>query len=277
MIIGVVGLGLIGGSFAKAYSRHGHTVYAYDIDSAVLATSIQSKAVSAELTDEVIPRCDLILICVYPGAACRYMEEKGPVFGNKPIVIDCCGTKGNIVSRGMELADQYHFTYVGGHPMAGTHFSGFDYSRGDLYDGAPMVIVPPVLDDTPLLDRIRTLLEPAGFATITVTTARKHDEVIAFSSQLAHVVSNAYIKSPTSRSHAGFSAGSYKDLTRVAWLNPEMWTQLFFDNKDCLIYEIDTIIKHLSQYRDALENDDQDTMRQLLQEGKEIKEEVDGK
>ncbi len=276
MIVGVVGLGLIGGSFAKAYSKAGHTVYAYDTDASTLSLAITDKVVKAELTDSLLPECDLILICTYPEAACTYMDAKGALFGSKPVVMDCCGTKGNIVDKGMSLAEKYDFTYVGGHPMAGTHFSGFQYSRDNLYVGAPMVIVPPKYDDEAFLDHVKKLLDPAGFGTYTVTTAETHDKIIAFSSQLAHVVSNAYIKSPTSRLHAGFSAGSYKDLTRVAWLNPEMWTQLFFDNKDCLVYEIDTIINSLTEYRDALLHDDRDEMKRLLREGKEIKEEVDG-
>jgi prephenate dehydrogenase len=181
-----------------------------------------------------------------------------------------------IVEKGMELAKEHGFTYVGGHPMAGTQFSGYKYSKADLFSGAPMVIVPPKYDDVLLYDKIKTLLSPAGFGSITVTTAEKHDETIAFTSQLAHVVSNAYIKSPTARKHPGLSAGSYKDMTRVAWLNPEMWTQLFLDNRDNLIRETDTIIRNLEAYRKALEDNDRETLMQLLAEGRALKEEIDG-
>lgn len=277
MKVGIVGLGLIGGSFAKAYHAAGHTVAAFDTNATIFSFAKLDGAVSEELTGETIPGCDLILICTYPEAAVHYMEEKGPVFGKKPVVIDCCGTKGNIVDRGFALAEKYGFTYIGGHPMAGTQFSGFKYSRGDLYVGAPMVLVPSKNDDITFLDRVKTLLKPAGFGSITVTTAETHDKVIAFSSQLAHVVSNAYVKSETAKIHTGMSAGSYKDLTRVAWLNPEMWTQLFFDNKENLISEIDTLMAHMKEYRDALEADDRETMKRLLDEGRRRKEEVDGK
>ena len=277
MKVGIVGLGLIGGSFAKAYHAAGHTVVAFDTNATIFSFAKLDGAVSEELTDETIPGCDLILICTYPEAAVHYMEEKGPVFGKNPVVIDCCGTKGNIVDRGFALAEKYGFTYIGGHPMAGTQFSGFKYSRGDLYVGAPMVLVPSKNDDITFLDRVKTLLKPAGFGSITVTTAETHDKVIAFSSQLAHVVSNAYVKSETAKIHTGMSAGSYKDLTRVAWLNPEMWTQLFFDNKENLISEIDTLMAHMKEYRDALEADDRETMKRLLDEGRRRKEEVDGK
>ena len=160
--------------------------------------------------------------------------------------------------------------------MAGTQYSGFKYAKETLFKGAPMVIVPPEYDDIVLLDRIKELLAPAGFRKITVTTAEKHDEMIAFTSQLAHVVSNAYVKSPTALKHKGFSAGSYKDMTRVAWLNPQMWAELFLDNKDYLIKEIDLLIDNLSEYREAIKKDDREGLVKLLDDGKKRKEEVDG-
>jgi len=160
--------------------------------------------------------------------------------------------------------------------MAGTQYSGFKYSKENMFVGAPMVIVPPVYDDPVFLDKIKKLLEPAGFGSISVTTAEEHDKVIAFTSQLAHVVSNAYVKSPSSRKHNGLSAGSYKDLTRVAWLSPGMWTQLFLENADNLMFEIDTLMANLKEYRDAIEAGDKEKLTRLLDEGRRIKEEVDG-
>ncbi|MBO4497610.1 MAG: prephenate dehydrogenase [Lachnospiraceae bacterium] len=276
MRLGVVGLGLIGGSFAKAYKKDGHEVMALDTDKKTLGFAALSGAIDGELTDEIIPTCDLILICTYPEAAISFMTEKGPIFGKRPVVIDACGTKEVVVKAGMELAGKYGFTYVGGHPMAGTQFSGFKYAKENLYKGAPMVIIPPVYDDPVFLDNIKKLLAPAGFGKLTITTAEEHDKVIAFTSQLAHVVSNAYVKSPSSRLHSGLSAGSYKDLTRVAWLNPGMWTQLFMENSENLIFEIDTLIANLKEYRDAIEAGDKDTLYRILDEGRKIKEEVDG-
>ena len=146
-----------------------------------------------------------------------------------------------------------------------------------MYHGAPMVIVPPRYDDIELLGRVKELLSPAGFGSISVTTAEKHDLMIAFTSQMAHVVSNAYIKSPTARIHKGFSAGSYKDLTRVAWLNAPMWAELFMENKDFLLHELEVFIASLTQYRDAMVNDDMPQLIRLLDEGRRIKEEVDGR
>ena len=190
--------------------------------------------------------------------------------------MDCCGIKRAVCAVGFPLAEEYGFTFLGGHPMAGSQFSGYKHARADLYRGAPMVLVPPRFDDIELLSRAKELLAPAGFGRFPVTTAEKHDKSIAFSSQLAHVVSNAYIKSPTALGHKGFSAGSYRDMTRVAWLNPAMWTELFLENRDYLLWELDQIIASLGEYRDALDRRDGAELERLLEEGRRRKEEVDG-
>jgi prephenate dehydrogenase len=275
--VGVVGLGLIGGSFVKAYHAAGWEVLAKNRSKSVLDFAVLSGDVDGELTKENVGTCDLVLVTIYPEAAIQSIREFAPYFGEKPVVIDCCGTKRVVCEACFPIAEEYGFTYLGGHPMAGTQYSGYKYARANLYKNAPMVIVPPNFDDIFLLDRVKTLLKPAGFSRVSVTTADKHDEMIAFTSQLAHIVSNAYVKSPTAREHHGFSAGSYKDLTRVAWLNAPMWAELFLENRDCLIREVDTIIENLTAYRDAMENGDQESLTALLDEGKRIKEEVDGR
>lgn len=277
MKLGIVGLGLIGGSFAKAYKAAGHEVYGYDCDKSVMDYAIVSEVMNAELNSDILPECDLVLIALYPEAAAEYLTKNAPIFGSKPVVMDCCGTKGMICEIGFKLANEYGFTYVGGHPMAGTQYSGLKYAKANMFVNAPMVIVPPKYDDIVFLSRIKELLEPAGFGRITVTTAQKHDEMIAFTSQLAHVVSNAYIKSPTAMAHRGFSAGSYKDMTRVAWLNPQMWAELFVENREYLGKELDILISSLNEYREAIKNGDTDRLVSLLADGKRLKEEVDGR
>lgn len=277
MKVGIVGLGLIGGSFAWAYHNDGHQVLAWNRTRSVLDFAMLSGAVDGELTEENAGDCNLILVTLYPQAAIDYIDKMGPHFGRKPLVMDCCGTKRVVCSACFPIAERDGFTYIGAHPMAGTHNSGFKYAKGTMYKGAPMVIVPPRYDDIELLGRVKELLAPAGFGRISVTTAEKHDQMIAFTSQMAHVVSNAYIKSPTARIHKGFSAGSYKDLTRVAWLNAPMWAELFMENKDFLLNELDLFINSLTQYRDAMTNNDMPELIRLLDEGRRLKEEVDGR
>ena len=276
MTVGIVGLGLIGGSFAKAYHASGERVLAQDIDRDVLSFAVISGAVDEELTDGTMAECDLILLAVCPAAAVEWLRKNAPKIASHTIVIDCCGTKRTVCAACFPIAARYGITYLGGHPMAGTQFSGFKYAKADLYRGAPMVLVPPRFDDIELLSHVKDLLSPAGFGSYSVTTAEQHDEMIAFTSQLAHVASNAYIKSPTAKKHKGFSAGSYKDMTRVAWLAPRMWAELFLENRDFLLKEIDCYIEHLSQYKAAMEQNDEEALIRLLDEGKKRKEEVDG-
>lgn len=276
MNVGIVGLGLIGGSFAKAYKEAGHRILGADTDKTILGFTILEGAVDAELNDENIKECDLLLVTTYIHAAEEWLKAKAPVIDKHTVVIDCLGVKENICRTGFELAEKYGFTYVGGHPMAGTQYAGFKHSKATMFKGAPMVLVPPVYDDIEFLDNIKKLLEPAGFGRLSVTTAEEHDRMIAFTSQMAHIVSNAYIKSPTAGSHKGFSAGSYKDLTRVARLNPKMWAELFMDNRENVIKEIDWMVGFLNEYKDAIINDDEERLVRILDEGSKKKIAMDG-
>lgn len=276
MNVGILGLGLIGGSLARAYALEGHTVFATQRNESMLSFAMLSGAVHEKLDETTIPKCDLILLAIYPDGSASWLEQNGHLIAKNALVIDCCGVKREICRRCFPVAEQYGFTFVGGHPMAGSQFSGFKYSRADLFRGAPMVLVPPVFDDIELLDRVKKALAPCGFGSFSVTTAEDHDRMIAFTSQMPHIVSNAYIKSPIASSHKGFSAGSYKDLTRVAWLNPQMWAELFMENKDFILSELDFYIQNLCAYRDAIERDSTAELISLLEEGKKCKEAVDG-
>ena len=276
MKVGILGLGLIGGSLARAYAMDGHTVYAIQRNERMLSFAMLAGAVHGRLDEDTIPDCDLILLAIYPDGSASWLEHNGHLISKDTLVIDCCGIKKEICRRCFPLAERYGFTFVGGHPMAGSQFSGFKYSRASLFKGAPMVLVPPVFDDIMLLDRVKTALKPCQFGFFSVTTAEEHDKMIAFTSQMPHILSNAFIKSPTALNHKGFSAGSYKDLTRVAWLNPQMWAELFLENKENVLYELSFYIDSLKAYQKAIEDNDLKTLVDLLEEGKLRKEQVDG-
>ena len=282
MNIGIVGLGLIGGSMARAYREYATAngldfkIYGADKNRTIIDFARLEGTLDGELDSLALSRCDLIFIALYPVASIKYLEDNASFIKSDAIVIDLCGTKRDICSVGFSLADKHGFLFVGGHPMAGTHNSGYKYSKASMFKGAPMVIVPPKFDDISLFEKIKSALVPAGFGKFSFTSAEEHDRMIAFTSQLAHVVSNAYVKSPTAKNHKGFSAGSYKDMTRVAWLNEHMWSELFLENREPLLFEIDSIINSLTEYRDAIRDGDGETLTSLLRDGRIAKENIDG-
>lgn len=282
---GIVGLGLIGGSFARGYAQAGVRVLAWDPDEDVMVAASMG-TVSGELNEETLGECDIIVLACYPEACIEWLEAHAQALAEAtdtqaimgPVVIDTVGIKGIVCERAFNLARENGFYFVGAHPMAGTQFSGYAHSRADLFAGAPLVLVPPAVDDSlklELLSQVREMVRPLGFGKFSVTSAEEHDHVIAFTSQLAHVVSNAYVKSPTAQEHHGFSAGSYRDLTRVAHLNPSMWAELMTDNAQYLSQELTCLIDSLSAYRDALDRKDEEQLKELLAEGDRIKRVLD--
>jgi len=275
MTVGIVGLGLIGGSLARAYRGAGAEVYGWNRSAVVRGYAELEGTLAGELNGETLPRCEAVFLALYPAQCAQWLEANAASIARGALVMDCCGTKRRICETGFRLAEAYGFTFVGGHPMAGTQFSGYAKSRADLFRDATMIVVPPRADDILLLARIKKLLGQAGFARLKVTTAAQHDAVIAYTSQLCHVLSNAFVKSPRAAEHRGYSAGSFRDLTRVAWLNENMWTELFLENRDCLTEELDVLIGHLREYRDAVAAGDGERLRALLAEGRIAKEEVD--
>ena len=277
--VGIISLGLMGGSFAKAFAAAGVEVYGRDISEDVLEMA-EIETIKGELTDEIVPTCELIVLAGYPKVAISELKRIAPLVSPGAIVMDTGGVKKVICDACFPVAENYPFTFVGCHPMAGTQYSGFAHARANMFHGAPLVIVPPKMDDFErlnLLECMKQLLAPLGFATFTLTTAERHDEIIAFTSQLAHVVSNAYVKSPEAKIHKGFSAGSYKDLTRVARLNPDMWTELFLEDADNLSREIGCLIGHLQEYKDAIDARDSKHLRELLADGDRRKRVIEGR
>lgn len=276
MKIGIVGLGLIGGSMAKAVkTRTENTVYGMDINETVRLKAVLLDAIDHELTEENLPEMDMVMIGLYPQDTLEYARTHAEKFKTGAVVIDLCGVKQVIYDPLHALAAEHGFTYIGGHPMAGREFSGFTYSTETLFDGASMILVPYAGTPIEKVQEIKKLFYQIGFTYIQISTAAEHDRMIAFTSQLAHVVSSAYIKSPTALNHIGFSAGSYKDMTRVAKLNETMWTELFLDNAEFLCDEIDILVNHLMEYREALAHGDSDQLFSLLKAGRERKAVID--
>lgn len=275
MTAGVVGLGLIGGSAAKALKEAGWEVLAYDIDASITGFAMLDGVVDRELGADNVGCCDLLLLTATPVAVAGYLKENARHIQQHTLVIDFCGTKRKVCSLGFSLAAKYGFTYVGGHPMAGLQYSGYKYSKPTLYNGASFIMVPPVHDDMALLDRVKQALAPLGFKKYVVTNADFHDRMIAYTSQMCHVVSNAFIKSPSAKLHRGYSAGSFRDFTRVSRLNENMWTELFLENREHLLGELELLINSLGEYRDAIAAGDGERLCSLLRDGRIAKEETE--
>ncbi len=275
MKIGVAGLGLIGGSLARALTQSGeHEVFGLDINRSSLLAAKMVEAIKDELTGDNIGECDMIFIALYPKATVDFVKTYADKIKKGAIVADCGGVKRPICTPCEKLAEENDFIFIGAHPMAGTQFSGFNASRGNLFKSATMIVTPKENTDIRILEKLRNVLNDAGFGAINFTTPEEHDKVIAFTSQLPHIISNAYVKSHTAVKQKGFSAGSYRDLTRVSKLNEQMWSELFFENKDNLISEIDFLVERLSEYSEALKNDDREGLVALLKEGTDSKKQA---
>lgn len=267
MDIGVIGLGLIGSSIARAVKKHtGYKVAGYDCSQSVMRSALQDGVVDTAGIDAACA-CNLVFVCLFPADAVQFILNHK--FSH--IVCDVCGVKDAVAK---ELSGKVP-GYVGVHPMAGKEMSGYGAGDADLFCNASLIIARDVNTDP---DNIRTVEEFAckiGFGKVVITTPEMHDKVIAYTSQLAHVVSSAYVKSNTAMEYVGYSAGSFADLTRVARLDPKMWTELFFMNKENLMDEIENLAEHLQQYKKALAEDDREALAHLLQEGRERKETLD--
>lgn len=275
MQIAIIGLGLIGGSLARTIKLHtGHTVFGCDIDPQTIQQAFLMGAIDAELTDSALRECDLVLVSLYPGAIISWVTAHAADFKPGCLVIDCGGVKQVICDALVPLSRAGHWHFLGGHPMAGREYSGFRYARDDLFDNASMILCTDGLDDPELLQSARDFFMDLGFRRVQFANPRTHDEMIAYTSQLAHIVSSAYVKCPLADKHRGFSAGSFADMTRVARLNESMWTELFFDNREALLPVVEDLVQRMTEYRDALRDGDHQAMLTLLREGRETKEKL---
>lgn len=272
MNVGIVGLGLIGGSMAKSIKvRTANTVWGIDLDAETMTLSRLSGAIDGTLTAENLPLCDLVLVAIRPAAAVAWVKEHAPLFSKTAILVDLCGVKRSVCEQLAPIAKEYGFAYIGGHPMAGRERGGFVHSSEELFTGASMILTPDQSTDMRMLETLKAFFTDIGFAGLTFSTPEEHDRIIAYTSQLAHLVSSAYIKSPEAQRRRGFSAGSFRDMTRVAHLDEAMWTELFLDDADFLAEQLDILIDHLSEYRAALKAHDAEQLQALLKDGREKK------
>lgn len=272
MNVGIVGLGLIGGSMAKSIkARTAHTVWGIDLDHETMSMARMCGAIDGSLTEGNLPQCDLILVALRPQAIIDWVKAHAGGIAKSAILVDLCGVKRAVVRELTPIAGQYGFAYIGGHPMAGKERGGFTAATDDLYVGASMILTPDQRTDMRLLETLKAFFLDVGFAGLTFSTPEEHDRIIAYTSQLAHITSSAYVKSPEAQRRRGFSAGSFRDMTRVARLDEDMWTELFLDNADFLTEQVDLLVRHLTEYLEVLKRRDADALHTLLRDGREKK------
>ena len=269
----IVGLGLIGGSLAKAIKKNTHhSCFGLDINTDAVKSALEQEAIDGEITAEKLSTCDIVIVSLHPIQTIKFILDNKDNFRKGGIVIDTCGVKGEIVKAVEQPLKDAGVDFLGCHPMAGREFSGFAYSVDNLFEKASFILTPTENTSREVIETVSCFAYETGFAKVVVSNTQEHDEIIAYTSQLAHIVSSSYVKSPSLMRQAGFSAGSFKDLTRVAKLNEDMWTPLFLMNRQPLTDELDCIIEKLTEYRDAIAANDSERLHQLLKNGRELKE-----
>lgn len=272
MKILVVGLGLIGGSLCKAMKKYtSHFVVGCDLNHDIEFSALRDVAIDKEF-DGTYSGFDLVVISLFPDGAEKYFAENASKFDKNTLITDVCGIKGDFSLRMKKIAEENGLRYLGIHPMAGKEFGGYHNSNADLFCKANFIVAPFEDSDQKDIEALSTLAREVGAGKIVVTTPENHDKMIAYTSQLAHIVSSAYVKSPELGLECGFSGGSFQDMTRIATMNEKMWTDLFMQNRENLIYELTTLIENLNKYNDALKNADSEEMLRLIAEGRQLKE-----
>ena len=269
-----MGLGLLGGKYALELSKAGFHVDGINRSEGHLQYALDHGYIAGGKThdfEDLVSQADHIIFGLYPTALIDWFKTYGHLIKPGCIFTDVSGVKTGLVEPVQAMCPE-GVEFIASHPMAGREFSGLDYSLPTLFDGASMIFVPTKSSTERVLEQLEAYFMSLGFGQTVRCTAQQHDHMIAFTSQLAHVVSSAYIKSPEADKHNGYSAGSYKDLTRVAKLNETMWSELFLCNAEPLAQEIDEVIKHLDEYRKAIRAGDREELTILLRDGRERKE-----
>lgn len=272
MKILVVGLGLIGGSICKALKKYtSHFVVGCDINHDIEYSALRDVAIDKDF-DGDFSGFDLVIMSLFPDATEKYLRENIGKFSPDTLITDVCGIKGDFSLRVKSLAENNGMRYLGIHPMAGKEFGGYHNSSGDLFLKANFIIAPFEDSRESDVELLKNLASELGAGKIVVTSPENHDKMIAYTSQLAHIVSSAYVKSPELGLECGFSGGSFQDMTRIATMNERMWTDLFMQNRENLMYELDILIDNLRKYSEALRNSDSEAMLALIAEGRQLKE-----
>lgn len=264
----VIGLGIIGGSIAAKLSKEGYVVAGKDLNENNIAYALDKGYIQERATNLDI--YDVVFIAVPPKATIRLLQSER--FKDGAFVADICGVKSCIQEAVYQSPRNYR--YVGLHPMAGKETSGIQSATLTLFDNANVILCKTDTLSKTDIDEAKIWLNILGFGKIVICSAEEHDKKIALTSQLAHIVSNAYVKSPQVQDYEGFTGGSFQDMTRIAGVDEEIWTSLYFLNRAYVLEELSCLIAHLEEYKVALEQADSENFKALLKEGRIIREQI---
>ncbi len=273
----IAGMGLMGGSLALALQKASPVkVVGLDSNPEVLMQALKRHAIDEVCTAGNLASADLVVLALAPRAAVEVLKELAPQLKKGTIVTDLCGVKRYIMQECLPICEEYGLHFIGAHPMAGKEKNGFSQADAALFNGASFIITPH--DNTPdhVMDVMHALAKAIGCTRLTVTTPEEHDRMIAFTSQLPHVLAGCYVQSPCSARHEGFSAGSYRDVSRVATVDENLWCELFAENSDLLGNELEQLIGRLEEFRKAIVNKDEAHMSRMIKEGRLCKLRADG-
>ncbi len=272
----IAGIGLMGGSLALALQEATPVkVVGMDRNPDVLMQALKRHAIDEVCTAGNLAAADMVVLALPPRACVDVLKELAPQLKKGTIVTDLCGVKRFIMQECVPICEEYGLHFIGAHPMAGKEKNGFTQADAALFDGASFIITPH--DSTPdyVMDAMHALAKAIGCTRLTVTTPEEHDRMIAFTSQLPHVLAGCYVQSPCSARHEGFSAGSYRDVSRVATVDETLWSELFSENSDLLENEIEHLITRLEEFRKAVEEKNEEHIKRMIKEGRLCKQRAD--
>lgn len=262
----IIGLGVIGGGYAAALTNAGYAVKCItknrkDIDYARERGMMLYG--TTEIDEDLISESELIIFALYPSAFIKWIEEHQGLFAPGTLITDVSGVKGSVVKRVQSvLRDDVEF--IAAHPMAGRERSGVEFSSPDVFRGANFIVTPTKKNTPEAINTVKQLAKILGFARISELSCREHDKMIAFLSQLTHVIAVSLMNANTSPNLEKYTGDSFRDLTRIAKINEQMWCELFLLNKDALLAEIDSFSKELASFRDALANGESDVLKEKM-------------
>lgn len=274
MVISIIGLGLIGGSIARRLRGfHDCVIYGMDIDSETLTLAKADGVIDRAFSDgdSAVSDADIIILCLYPQLNVDFIKQHAAGFKQGALITDVSGVKG-YVTAGIKDYLPKGVEFIGGHPMAGREVGGYKSSTDTLFDGASYLIMPSRDSSAEKISLIREMAEYIGCRHVITTTPEEHDAMIAYTSQLMHVVAVALCDNPLIERAAYFSAGSLRDCTRVALINADMWSELFLENKEALCTQIMQMQSSLEKMRKAIEENDRDGLIEILTRAKNQKQ-----